>query len=80
MSEKDRDISRLEDLDKLRSAPRLNKHQSELLFKQVENIIFKADWITIGVMSPSLKQGINAIRKIESNFNYNEMKCISLPS
>ena len=79
MSEKDSDINRLEDLDKLRSAPRLNKYQSEILFKQVENIIFKADWITIGVMSPSLKQGINAIRKIESNFNYNEMKCISFP-
>ena len=79
MSDKDSDISRLEDLDKLRSAPRLNKQQSELLFKQVENIIFRADWITIGVMSPSLKQGINAIRKIERNFNYNEMKCISFP-
>ena len=79
MSDKDINISRLEDLDKLRSAPRLNKQQSELLFKQVENIIFRADWITIGVMSPSLKQGINAIRKIERNFNYNEMKCISFP-
>ena len=79
MSYKDNQIYKLEDLDKLRSAPRLNKHQSELLFKQVENIIFKADWITIGVMSPSLKQGINAIRKIEINFNYNEMKCINFP-
>ena len=69
MSEKNSFISRLEDLDKLRSAPRLNKNQSELLFKQVENIIFNADWITIGVMSPSLKQGINAIRKLESNLN-----------
>ena len=29
MSEKDSLISRLEDLDKLRSAPRLNTHQSE---------------------------------------------------
>ena len=79
MSEKDSVITRLEDLDKLRSAPSLNKQQSELLFKQVENIIFKADWITIGVMSPSLKKGIIAIRSIERIFNYNEMKCISLP-
>ncbi len=77
MSEKDNDISRLEDLDKLRSAPRLNKQQSELLFKQVENIILQADWITIGVMSPTLKQGIKAIRSIEEIFNYNHMKCIS---
>ena len=31
-------------------------------------------------MSPSLKKGINAIRRIEEKFEYNEMKCISLPS
>ncbi len=79
MSKKDSDICRLEDLDKLRSAPKLSKKQSELLLQQVEDIIFKADWITIGVMSPSLKQGIDAIRNIEKIFNYNEMKCISFP-
>ena len=44
------------------------------------NIIHKSDWITIGVMSPSLKKGINAIRRIEEKFEYNEMKCITLPS
>ena len=80
MSRQDGYISKLEDLDKLRSAPKLNKKQSEILFKQVENIIYKADWVTIGVMTPSLRKGINAVRRIEEKFKYDEMKCITLPN
>ena len=80
MSIKDSDISKLDDLNKLRSAPRLNKKQSEILFHQVENIIYKTDWVTIGVMSPTIEKGINAVRRIEEKFKYNEMKCISLPT
>ena len=80
MSIKDCDISKLDDLNKLRSAPQLNKKQSEILFNQVENIIYKTDWVTIGVMSPSIEKGINAVRRIEEKFKYNEMKCISLPT
>ena len=80
MSRKDIDISRLEDLDKLRSAPKLNEIQSERLFNQAREILHNADWVTIGVMSPTLRQGIDAVRKIEAKFKYNEMKCVSLPN
>ena len=80
MSIQDSDISKLEDLDTLRSAPILNKKQSEILLNQVEKIIYKADWVTIGVMSPSLRKGIDAVRSIEEKFKYNEMKCITLPN
>ena len=73
-------ICKLEDLDKLRSAPKLNKKQSKTLFNQLSHLIHKSDWITIGVMSPSLKRGINAVRRIEEKFEYDEMKCITLPS
>ena len=62
---KDIDITNLEDLEKLRSAPRLNKKQKEELFIQVKHLILKTDWLTIGVMSPSLTTAINAIRRIE---------------
>ena len=79
MTIKDSDICKLEDLDKLRSAPMLNKKQSEILFNQVETIIYKADWVTIGIMSPTFKKAINAVREIEEKFKYNEMKCITLP-
>ena len=77
---KETDITNINDLDKLRSAPRLNKKQSEIILNQLENIIYKADWVTIGVMSPSLTKGIDAVRKIEKKFRYNKMECISLPS
>ena len=80
MSTNNINISKLEDLDKLRSAPKLNKKQSKTLFNQLSNLIHKSDWITIGVMSPSLKRGINAIRRIEEKFEYDEMQCITLPS
>ena len=80
MSSKDIQIYKLEDLDKLRSAPKLNKKQSKILFNELSNIILKSDWITIGVMSPTLKKGINAVRRIEERFEYNEMKCVTLPS
>ena len=80
MTTKDIEIYKLDDLDKLRSAPQLNKKQKKFLFKELCNIIHKSDWITIGVMSPSLKIGINAVRRIEKTFEYNETKCITLPS
>ena len=80
MPKKDSEISKLEDLEKLRSAPKLNEKQLEILLNQVVAIIHEADWLTIGVMSPSIEKGIYAVWSIEKRFNYNEMKCVSLPS
>ena len=80
MSTNNINICKLEDLDKLRSAPKLNKKQSKTLFNQLSHLIHKSDWITIGVMSPSLKRGISAVRRIEEKFEYDEMKCMTLPS
>ena len=80
MSSKDIEICKLEDLDKLRSAPKLNKKQSEKLLNELRSIINKSDWLTIGIMSPSLEIGINIIRRIEEKFECNKMKCISMPS
>ena len=80
MNSKDIGIYKLEDLSKLRSAPKLNKNESERLFKEVKNIISASDWLTIGVMSPTLKRGISAIRRIEEKFEYDKMTCITLPN
>ena len=76
---KDTEISKLEDLDKLRSSPKLNIEQTKKLMNQLIPIICEADWLTIGVMSPSVDKGIEAIRRLEKQFKYNEMKCITLP-
>ena len=80
MSIQDSDISKLEDLNKFRSAPKINKQQSRILLNEVNNIICKTDWITIGVMSPSIEKGIHAVRRIEEKFKYKKMKCISIPN
>ena len=80
MSIQDTDISKIEHLDTLRSAPKLNEKQSNTLFNQAKKIICIADWITIGVMTPSLRKGIDAVRSIEKKFKYNKMKCITIPS
>ena len=79
MSSEDIKISKLADLDKLRSAPELNKKQSKVLLIELIPILNKSDWVTIGIMAPSLKKGIEAIRNIEKKLEYNEMKCITLP-
>ena len=79
MSSEDIQISKLADLDKLRSAPELNKKQSKGLLIELTPILNKSDWVTIGIMAPSLKKGIEAIRNIEKKLEYNEMKCITLP-
>ena len=80
MSIKDTQICKLADLDKLRTAPKLNEKQSRKLLNELTSILNRSDWITIGIMSPSLKKGIQAIRTIEEKFEYNEMKCITLPT
>ena len=79
MSPKDLQIYKIEDLDKLRSAPKLNKKQSITLLEELRDIIHKSEWVTIGIMSPSLKKAIHAVRRIEEEFEYNKMKCITLP-
>ena len=57
-----------------------NRNQSKKLFNELRSIINKSDWLTIGIMSPSLEIGINIIRKIEEKFECNKMKCVTLPS
>ena len=80
MSVEETDIAKLEDLDSFRSAPYLNKHQLINLLSEAKILITKADWLTIGVMSPSLEKGINSVRQIEEKFEFSKMKCITLPS
>ena len=45
------DINHLADLNNLRSAPQLSKCQRKNFSDELENKIFKSDWITIGIMA-----------------------------
>tara|TARA_Y100001968_G_scaffold38606_1_gene29451 strand:- start:406 stop:825 length:420 start_codon:yes stop_codon:yes gene_type:complete len=80
MVKEDKKNIKLTDLNYLRSAPKLDKKQSKILFNEVIDIVSKADWITIGIMAPSIKKGINAMRDIEVKLQLNKMKCKTIPS
>ena len=68
-------ITKVKDLDYLRTAPNLNKIQAKRLFKEVESILYEADWITIGVIAPSKKDGIDTIREIRTLVNKSLEEC-----
>ena len=74
------DISKLDELEKFRSAPKLNKKQSKIIFDELSLTIYRTEWVTIGIMSPSLKKAIHVIRRIEKKFKFKTMKCMTLPS
>ena len=76
---RDNKIIKLKELNTLRTAPSLTKAQAKSLFIEVNNIIDKADWLTIGIMSPSINKAIDAIRNIENKFKLKAMQCITRP-
>ena len=80
MNKKDTEINKLKDLSRLRTAPSLNEKQSINLLIEANQIICNFDWLTIGIMAPSIREGLHAIKEIEKKLQLNEMKCISIPN
>ena len=80
MTNKQIEIIRLKDLSYLRTAPSLSKAQSVSLLKEAEIVIKKADWLTIGIMAPSIEIAISVIRRIEDKLDLNAMKEINIPN
>ncbi len=76
----DSKIIEIKDLNSLRTAPKLNLRQSKKLLREAKNIVSKADWLTVGIMAPSIKEGIDSIRELEKELKLKEMKCITMPS
>ena len=63
------EINNLVDLNNLRTAPQLNKSQEKKLLEEVEEKIFNADWITIGIMAPSDNKAIEALQSISKKYS-----------
>ena len=63
------EIKNLFDLNNLRSAPQLSKHQIKKLFEELESNINNADWITIGIMAPSDFDAILALQSISKKYS-----------
>ena len=62
-------INKLIDLNSLRVAPRLNNSQAKKLFEELEENIFNADWITIGIMAPSDIKAVEALQSISKKYS-----------
>ena len=68
------EINQLRDLNSLRSAPQLNQLQIEKLLEELEENIFNADWITIGIMAPSDLDAIAALKSISKKYSSIEFR------
>ena len=74
------EINKLLDLNSLRSAPPLNNVQRKKLLEELEENIFNADWITIGIMAPSDVAAIVAFKSISKRYysiQFNDQETLS---
>ena len=62
------EISKLIDLNNLRTAPQLSDRQEKKLLEEIEANIFNADWITIGIMAPCNNKAIEALQSISKKY------------
>ena len=63
------EINKLVDLNNLRTAPKLSNRQEKKLLEELEANIFNADWITIGIMSPSDNEAIETLQSISKKYS-----------
>ena len=63
------EINKLEDLNNLRTAPKLSNKQEKKLLEELETNIFNADWLTIGIMAPSDNRAIEALQSISKKYS-----------
>ena len=76
----DSEINSLNDLRMNRTAPKLNSSQEQILKKELFECMEKADWFTVGIMSPSYELAIHVLKEMESQFNWPPMKVASHPN
>jgi len=67
-------INDLADLNRLRSAPFLNKAESLRIFNQIDKKILNSDWITIGIMAKSDEEAKEALNSIIRKYKYKSFK------
>ena len=62
------EIKSLVDLNRLRSAPQLNKGQIKKLLEELETYILNSDWITVGIMASTDYEAIEALKSISRKY------------
>ena len=71
-------INKLRDLRSLRTAPKLTNIQIKKLIEELEENIFNADWISIGIMAPSDFDAVDTLKSISKR--YSSIKFLNLDS
>ena len=67
-------INDLADLNRLRSAPFLDKAESLIILNQINKKILNSDWITIGIMAKSDEAAKEALNSIIRKYDYKSFK------
>ena len=62
------EITKLVDLNILRTAPQLSNSQVKKLLQELEANIVNADWITVGIMASSDIKAIEALKSISMKY------------
>ncbi|MDC3147498.1 DUF1824 family protein [Prochlorococcus sp. AH-716-I09] len=63
------EINKLVDLNSFRTAPQLSNSQVKKLLEELEENIFNADWITLGIMAPSDIKAIEALQSFSKKYS-----------
>ena len=63
------EINKLVDFNIFRTAPELTKSQVKTLLAELEVKVYKADWITIGIMAPSDTRAKEALKSISRKYS-----------
>ena len=63
------EINKLDDLNNLRTAPKLSDSQEKKLLDELDENILNTDWITIGIMAPSDNRAISALQSISKKYS-----------
>ena len=63
-------ITNLNELNHLRSAPLLDKSESEDILRQINIKIKDCDWITVGIMATSEQDAKKALNSIIQKYNF----------
>ena len=63
------EINKLDDLNNLKTAPKLSNRQVKKLIEELEANFLNTDWITIGIMAPSDNSALEALRSISKKYS-----------
>lgn len=72
----DSPISSLSDLARLRGAPELSDDASARLLSELREAMARSSWFTVGVMAPSAKEALAALRALETSQGWDPMDVV----